>query len=46
MGYMAAQSYMQLWMRVTFFLGIFFFVGVVILVKDLLTLRPARKSAA
>jgi nitric oxide reductase subunit B len=41
MGYMAAQSYMQLWMRVTFFLGICFFIGVLIMVWDLLFLRPA-----
>src|SRR5512142_308562 len=45
MGYMAAQSYMQLWLRVTLVLGIFFFAGVLIMVTDLLTLRPARKTA-
>jgi nitric oxide reductase subunit B len=44
MGYMAAQSYMRLWLGVTFFLGFFFFAGVVIMVWDLLTLRPARKT--
>ncbi|HUO77188.1 MAG TPA: cbb3-type cytochrome c oxidase subunit I [Thermodesulfovibrionales bacterium] len=43
MGYMAAQSYMRLWMAVTFTLGLCFFVGVLITVTDLLTLRPARK---
>jgi nitric oxide reductase subunit B len=46
MGYMAAQSYMRLWMAVTFVLGICFFIGVVTLVTDLLTLRPAKKAAA
>ena len=45
MGYMVAQSYMRLWMGVTFFLGICFFIGVLIMVTDLLTLRPARKTA-
>ena len=45
MGYMATQSYMRLWLGVTFVLGIGFFIGVLILVVDLLTLRPARKAA-
>jgi nitric oxide reductase subunit B len=45
MGYMVAQSYMRLWMGVTFFLGICFFTGVLITVTDLLTLRPARKPS-
>ncbi len=44
-GYMATESYMRLWMGVTFFLGIGFFAGVLILVADLLTLRPAAKTA-
>ncbi len=46
MGYMAAESYMRLWMGVTFFLGIGFFAGVLILVADLFTIRPARAGAA
>ncbi len=46
MGYMAAQSYMRLWMVITFFLGLCFFIGVLILVVDLLSLRPAKKIAA
>ena len=45
MGYMVAQSYMRLWMGVTFFLGLCFFTGVLITVTDLLTLRPARKPS-
>ncbi len=45
MGYMVAQSYMRLWMGVTFFFGICFFTGVLITVTDLLTLRPARKPS-
>ncbi len=44
-GYMAAQSYMRLWLGVTFFLGLCFFTGVLILVVDLLSLRPAKKMA-
>ncbi len=44
-GYMATESYMRLWMGVTFFLGLGFFTGVLILVTDLLTLRPAAKTA-
>jgi nitric oxide reductase subunit B len=42
MGYMVAQSYMRLWMGVTLVLGVCFLIGVVIMVTDLLTLRPAR----
>jgi nitric oxide reductase subunit B len=45
MGFMVAQSYMRLWMGVTLFLGIFFLIGVLIMVKDLLTLRPARVTS-
>src|SRR5512143_4037637 len=45
MGYMVAQSYMRLWLGVTLFLGLCFFAGVLIMVTDLLTLRPARKTA-
>ena len=45
MGYMVAQSYMRLWMGVTFFLGLCFFTGVLITVTDLLTLRPAKERA-
>ncbi len=45
MGYMATQSYMRLWLGVTFFLGLFFFIGLLIMVMDLLTIRPARKTA-
>ena len=45
MGYMAAQQYMKLWLGVTMVLGVFFFIGVLIMVVDLLTLRPARKTA-
>jgi len=42
MGYMTAQSYMQLWMRVTMVLGVIFFAGLLVTVTDLFTLRPAR----
>ncbi len=42
MGYMTAQSYMQLWMRVTMVLGVVFLAGLLIMVTDLFTLRPAR----
>ncbi len=45
MGYMVAQSYMRLWLGVTFFLGLCFFGGLLIMVTDLLTLRPAKKAA-
>ena len=44
MGYMATQSYMQLWLRVTLVLGLFFFAGVLIMIADLLNIRPARKA--
>ncbi len=42
MGYMTAQSYMQLWMRVTLVLGVIFFAGLLVMVTDLFNLRPAR----
>ncbi len=42
MGYMTAQSYMQLWMRVSMVLGVIFFAGLLVMVTDLFTLRPAR----
>jgi nitric oxide reductase subunit B len=45
MGYMTAQSYMRLWMGVTLFAGVFFFMGVATMVADLLTLRPLREPA-
>ncbi len=45
-GYMATQSYMRLWLLVTFVLGFFFLTGVLIMVVDLLFLRPARRTAA
>jgi hypothetical protein len=35
---------MQLWLRVTLVLGLFFFAGVLIMVADLLNIRPARKT--
>ena len=44
MGYMTAQSYMRLWMGVTFALGLIFFTGVLITVSDLLFIRPAKGS--
>jgi len=42
MGYMTAQSYMQLWMGITLVLGVFFLAGVVVTVVDLLQMKPAR----
>lgn len=45
MGYMTAQSYMRLWMGVTLALGVIFFVGVLITVIDLFSIRPAKEVA-
>ena len=45
MGYMAAQSYMRLWMGVTMGLGVFFLAGVLITAFDLFTIRTAPKEA-
>lgn len=45
MGYMTAQSYMRLWMGVTLTLGVIFFVGVLITVIDLFSIRPAKEVA-
>lgn len=42
MGYMTAQSYMQLWMGITMVLGVFFLAGVVVTVVDLFRMKPAR----
>lgn len=42
MGYMTAQSYMQLWMGITMVLGVFFLAGVVVTVVDLFKMKPAR----
>lgn len=41
MGYMTAQSYMQLWMAITMVLGCCFLIGLVVMVIDLLAPRPA-----
>lgn len=43
MGYMTAQSYMRPWMGITLALGVFFFVGVLITVIDLFSIRPAKE---
>ena len=43
LGYMTAQSYMRLWMGVTMTAGVFFLIGLLTTVTDLLTLRPARQ---
>ena len=45
MGYMTAQSYMQLWIRVTMALGVIFFAGLLFTVVDLFTLRPVKRRA-
>ena len=43
LGYMTSQSYMRLWMGVTFSLGLIFLAGVLITVTDLFTMRPAKE---
>jgi len=45
MGYMTAQSYMRLWMGVTMTAGVFFLIGLLTTVTDLLTIRPAKSKA-
>lgn len=45
MGYMAAQSYMWLWMAVTLVLGVCFLAGVVITVLDLLAPKAVEEKA-
>jgi nitric oxide reductase subunit B len=47
LGYMTAQAQMRFWFAVTWVLGLCLFVGVVLAVVDLLTLRatPARERA-
>jgi len=46
LGYMTAQSYMRLWMGITFVLGLFFLVGVITIAVDLLFLRPVSEKAS
>ena len=41
LGFMTAQDQMRFWFAVTWVLGLLLFVGVVLTVVDLLTLRPA-----
>lgn len=43
MGYMTAQSYMRLWMGVTFILGLFFLGGVIFTTIDLFFMKPVRE---
>lgn len=45
LGYMNAQAHMRPWMGVTLFFGLFFLAGLLVTVKDLFTLRPARSSS-
>jgi len=45
LGYMTAQGYMRLWMGVTLVAGVFFLIGVLTTVVDLLAPRPARVRA-
>jgi nitric oxide reductase subunit B len=42
LGYMTAQSHMQLWMGITLAAGFVFLFGVLVTVRDLLSLRPAQ----
>jgi len=42
LGYMNTQSHMQLWMGITMAAGVCFLLGLLVTVRDLLTLRPAR----
>ena len=45
LGYMTAQGYLRTWMGVTFFLGFFFLIGVLIMVYDLFFIKPAKQEA-
>ncbi len=44
LGYMTAQDYLRTWMGVTFFLGLIFFAGVLIIIYDLFFIRPAEEE--
>jgi nitric oxide reductase subunit B len=45
LGFMTAQGYMRLWLGITLAAGFAFLAGVLLMVRDLLSLRPAvRKS--
>jgi len=42
LGFMTAQAQMQLWFQIAIWSGVIFFVGVVIIIYDLLSLKPAK----
>jgi len=46
LGYMTAQAQMQFWFRIAIACGVVFFAGIVILISDLLRMRPAKPQVA
>ncbi len=46
LGYMAAQAQMQFWFKVVIGCGIIFFAGVILIIYDLLTLKPQLKTSS
>jgi nitric oxide reductase subunit B len=44
LGFMTAQGYMRLWLAITLTAGLFFLGGVLLMVRDLFGLRPARRA--
>lgn len=45
LGFMTAQAQMQFWFKVVIFCGLFFLAGVIIIIKDLLTMKPEEAKA-
>ena len=46
MGYMTTQLTMQLWFKIVIFFGVCFLIGVIIIIYDLLRMRPAAPETA
>ena len=42
LGFMTAQAQMQLWFQIAIVSGVVFFAGVVIIIYDLLNMKPAK----
>ena len=46
MGYMTAQAQMQFWFKIAIGSGVVFLIGVLVMVFDLLTMKPAPAEVA
>jgi nitric oxide reductase subunit B len=46
LGYMTTHLTMQLWFKIVIFFGVCFLIGVIVIIYDLLRLRPAPAETA